>query len=140
VVASDVCSLAPRSGEAAREIKSLIGASVDRLQTGSRHVADAGIAMSEIVAQVRKVTELIREISSSAARQRSGIGEVSQSASQMDRAPPAKCDAGSADRRDGPDTERAIAPRRPKPWRVSRSRLDSNLNRRPAKAALRIIQ
>jgi methyl-accepting chemotaxis protein len=85
VVAAEVRSLASRSGEAAREIKSLIQQSVERVEAGSRHVADAGAAMHDIVAQVQRVTDLIAEISSAAVEQSSGIGQVSQAVTQMDQ-------------------------------------------------------
>jgi methyl-accepting chemotaxis protein len=85
VVAAEVRSLASRSGEAAREIKSLISQSVERVEAGSRHVADAGAAMQDIVAQVQRVTDLIAEISSAAVEQSSGIGQVSQAVTQMDQ-------------------------------------------------------
>jgi methyl-accepting chemotaxis protein len=63
VVAGEVRSLAQRSAEAAREIKRLIGASVEKVDAGSRLVRDAGSAMTDIVAQVRSVSSLIAEIS-----------------------------------------------------------------------------
>ncbi len=85
VVATEVRSLAQRSADAAREIKSLIGSSVDRVEAGSRHVAEAGAAMQDIVTQVQRVTHLIGEISSAAVEQSAGIGQVSQAVSQMDQ-------------------------------------------------------
>jgi methyl-accepting chemotaxis protein len=66
VVASEVRSLAQRSADAAKEIKSLIGASVDKVESGSRLVADAGSTMNEIVASVQRVTDIIGEISAAA--------------------------------------------------------------------------
>ncbi|MFO1285743.1 MAG: methyl-accepting chemotaxis protein [Rubrivivax sp.] len=86
VVAGEVRSLAQRSAEAAREIKSLIGASVECVESGSRLVGDAGSTMDEIVAQVKRVTDLIGEISSATAEQASGIGQVGQAVSNLDSA------------------------------------------------------
>ena len=85
VVASEVRSLAQRSAEAAREIKTLIGASVAKVDAGSQLVGQAGSTMSEIVTSVRRVTDVIGEISSAAGEQRQGIGEVNQAVSQLDR-------------------------------------------------------
>jgi len=84
VVAGEVRNLAQRSAEAAREIKSLIGASVERVEAGSRLVGDAGTTMDDIVMQVRKVADLIGEISSATVEQTSGIGQVSGAVSQLD--------------------------------------------------------
>ncbi len=84
VVASEVRNLAQRSAEAAREIKSLIGASVDRVETGTRLVADAGSTMVEIVASVQRVSDIIGEISAAAAEQSSGIGQVNHAVSDLD--------------------------------------------------------
>jgi len=85
VVASEVRSLAQRSAEAAKEIKALIGASVDRVETGSRLVQDAGATMGEIVASVKRVTDIIGEISSAAGEQSSGIGQVNMAVTQLDQ-------------------------------------------------------
>ena len=85
VVAGEVRSLAQRSAEAAREIKSLIGGSVEKVETGSRQVAEAGQAMEEIVVKVRRVNDLIGEIASAAQEQSSGIGQVNQAVTQMDQ-------------------------------------------------------
>ncbi len=84
VVASEVRSLAQRSAEAAREIKSLIGASVDRVEAGTRLVADAGQTMSEIVASVQRVADIIGEISAATGEQSSGIGLVNVAVSDLD--------------------------------------------------------
>jgi methyl-accepting chemotaxis protein len=65
VVAGEVRSLAQRSAQAAREIKGLIGASVDKVELGNRLVNDAGSTMQEIVTQVQRVTQLINEITAS---------------------------------------------------------------------------
>jgi methyl-accepting chemotaxis protein len=85
VVAAEVRNLAQRSAEAAKEIKTLIGNSVDSVEVGSRQAAEAGQAMSEIVSQVLKVTDLISEIASAAAEQSNGIGQVNQAVTQMDQ-------------------------------------------------------
>jgi methyl-accepting chemotaxis protein len=84
VVASEVRSLAQRSAEAAREIKTLIGASVERVEAGSKLVADAGTTMNDIVSSVQRVSHIIQEISAAAAEQSVGIGEVSGSVTQLD--------------------------------------------------------
>ncbi|MDH1813152.1 methyl-accepting chemotaxis protein [Comamonas aquatica] len=85
VVAGEVRSLAGRSAEAAKEIKQLITASVDNVDTGSAQVAQAGESMQEIVASVRRVTDLIGEITASATEQRDGIGQVNQAVSNLDQ-------------------------------------------------------
>jgi methyl-accepting chemotaxis protein len=85
VVASEVRGLAQRSAEAAKEIKSLIGASVEKVEVGSRLVEDAGVSMDDIVVQVRRVSDLIGEISASTIEQTSGIGQVSDAVSQLDQ-------------------------------------------------------
>jgi methyl-accepting chemotaxis protein len=84
VVAGEVRSLAQRSAEAAKEIKSLIGSSVERVEAGSRLVQEAGGTMNEIVASVQRVSDIIGEISAAAGEQSSGIGQVSQSVTQLD--------------------------------------------------------
>jgi methyl-accepting chemotaxis protein len=84
VVASEVRSLAQRSAGAAKEIKSLIGASVERVETGARQVADAGATMREIEASVERVTAIIGEISAAAAEQSTGIGQVTGAVSQLE--------------------------------------------------------
>ena len=85
VVAAEVRSLAQRSAEAAREIKTLIGASVEKVETGARLVQDAGSTMGEIVASVQRVTDIIGEISAAAAEQSSGIVTVNGAVSQLDQ-------------------------------------------------------
>ncbi|MBT9503433.1 MAG: MCP four helix bundle domain-containing protein [Burkholderiaceae bacterium] len=85
VVAGEVRSLAQRSAEAAKEIKTLIGASVERVETGARLVQDAGTTMNEIVASVQRVTDIMGEITAAASEQSEGIGSVNQSVSQLDQ-------------------------------------------------------
>jgi methyl-accepting chemotaxis protein len=85
VVAGEVRSLAQRSAEAAREIKALIGSSVEKVESGSRLVADAGSTMGEIVASVQRVTDIIGEISAAAAEQSSGIGQVNGAVTSLDQ-------------------------------------------------------
>jgi methyl-accepting chemotaxis protein len=85
VVAGEVRNLAQRSAEAAREIKSLIGASVDKVESGSKLVQDAGATMGEIVNSVQRVSDIIGEISSAASEQSEGIGQVNQSVGQLDQ-------------------------------------------------------
>jgi methyl-accepting chemotaxis protein len=86
VVAGEVRSLAQRSAEAAREIKGLIGASVERVEAGSSLVQEAGAAMDDIVAGVRRVSDVIGEISAAAREQSEGIGSVNATMSQLDQA------------------------------------------------------
>jgi len=86
VVATEVRSLAQRSASAAREIKQLIGASVERVEAGSRLVADAGQTMHEIVGSVQRVSDIIGEITASAAEQSDGIGQINSAVAQLDQA------------------------------------------------------
>jgi methyl-accepting chemotaxis protein len=85
VVAGEVRSLAQRSAQAAREIKSLIGASVEKVESGLRLVSDAGRTMNEIVGSVQRVTDIIGEISAAAAEQSDGIEQFNGSVTQLDR-------------------------------------------------------
>ncbi len=85
VVAGEVRSLAQRSAEAAREIKGLIGTSVERVETGSRLVQDAGATMGDIVASVKRVSNIIGEISAASSEQRGGIGQVGNAVNQLDQ-------------------------------------------------------
>jgi len=85
VVAGEVRSLAGRSADAAKEIKALIGASVDQVESGTRLVGDAGQTMSEIVASVQRVSDIIGEISAAAGEQRGGIGQVHGAMGELDR-------------------------------------------------------
>jgi methyl-accepting chemotaxis protein len=85
VVASEVRSLASRSAEAAKEIKTLINASVERVELGARQVNEAGLSVNEIVSQVRRVSDLINEISSATTEQSSGIAQVGDAVNQLDQ-------------------------------------------------------
>ncbi|WP_382152811.1 methyl-accepting chemotaxis protein [Hydrogenophaga sp. ANAO-22] len=85
VVAGEVRNLAQRSAQAAKEIKGLIGASVDKVETGSRLVADAGQTMSEIVGSVQRVSDIIGEITAAAGEQSDGIGQVNMAVTQLDQ-------------------------------------------------------
>jgi len=86
VVASEVRALAGRSAEAAKEIKSLIGASVERVEHGSTLVDQAGSTMNEVVGAIRRVADMVGEISAAGAEQSSGVNKVGQSVSEIDRA------------------------------------------------------
>ncbi len=85
VVASEVRSLAQRSANAAREIKALIGASVDRVEIGGQLVTEAGGTMQAIVGGVQRVSDIIQEITCASAEQATGIGQVNVSVSELDR-------------------------------------------------------
>jgi methyl-accepting chemotaxis protein len=85
VVASEVRSLAQRSANAAREIKALIGASVENVEAGARLVGDAGSTMDEIVASVKRVTDMMGEISAATKEQSHGIGQVNIAVTQLDQ-------------------------------------------------------
>lgn len=86
VVASEVRSLAGRSAEAAREIKTLISASVEKVEQGSVQVDRAGATMIEVVDSIRRVTDIMGEISSASAEQSSGVAQVGEAITQMDQA------------------------------------------------------
>jgi methyl-accepting chemotaxis protein len=85
VVAGEVRSLAQRSAEAAREIKSLIGSSVEKVEGGSKLVSDAGGTMAEIVASVQRVSQIINEITSATAEQSGDIGRINTTVTELDR-------------------------------------------------------
>ncbi len=85
VVASEVRSLAQRSAAAAREIKSLINASVERVEQGTAQVDQAGQTMEEIVTAIRHVSAIVGEISAASVEQSTGVSQVSQAVTQMDQ-------------------------------------------------------
>jgi methyl-accepting chemotaxis protein len=84
VVASEVRNLAQRSAAAAKEIKELIGDSVDKVETGSRLVGQAGTTMDEVVSSVKRVTAIIAEIAVASGEQNEGIGQINEAVVQMD--------------------------------------------------------
>ena len=84
VVASEVRSLAQRSAQAAREIKTLISASVEQVGTGSELVAHAGQSINALVGQVQSVSSLIEVISTASREQEAGIAQINQAVSQLD--------------------------------------------------------
>jgi methyl-accepting chemotaxis protein len=86
VVASEVRNLAGRSAEAAKEIKSLITASVERVEQGTALVDQAGVTMTEVVNSIKRVTDIMGEISAASTEQSSGVAQVGQAVSQMDHA------------------------------------------------------
>ncbi len=85
VVASEVRSLAQRSAQAAREIKGLIGASVDKVEAGTKLVGEAGSTMQDIVSSVQRVSDVIAEISNAAVEQTAGIGEINRAVTHLDQ-------------------------------------------------------
>jgi methyl-accepting chemotaxis protein len=86
VVASEVRSLAQRSADAAKQIKTLISTSVERVEQGSQLVDQAGVTMQEVVASIRRVTDIMGEISSASLQQSAGVGQVGEAITQMDQA------------------------------------------------------
>ena len=86
VVATEVRSLAGRSAEAAKEIKSLINASVERVEQGTVLVDQAGATMTEVVGSIRRVTDLMGEISAASSEQSAGVAQVGEAVTQMDQA------------------------------------------------------
>ena len=85
VVATEVRSLAQRSAQAAKEIKSLISASVEKVESGSKVVKDAGGTMQELVANARRMNDLLAEISTAASEQSSGVSQVGSAVNELDR-------------------------------------------------------
>jgi methyl-accepting chemotaxis protein len=85
VVAAEVRALAQRSAQAAREIKGLIGASVERVEAGNTLVGEAGRTMDEVVGQVKRVADLISEISAASTEQSKGIGQIGDAVNQLDQ-------------------------------------------------------
>ena len=85
VVASEVRSLAGRSADAAKEIKSLISASVERVEQGTQLVDRAGTTMTEVVSSIRRVTDLMGEISAASNEQSLGVGQVGEAVANMDQ-------------------------------------------------------
>ena len=84
VVASEVRNLAQRSAAAAKEIKALIGDSVEKVENGSKLVSEAGKTMDEIVSSVKRVTGIMADIAAASAEQSSGITQVNHAVTQMD--------------------------------------------------------
>ena len=85
VVASEVRTLAQRSSAAAKEIRVLISASIDKVSSGAELVSTAGTTMTEIVASVRRVTDIVEEISVAASEQSQGLQSVHTTVSELDR-------------------------------------------------------
>ncbi len=85
VVASEVRSLAGRSAEAAKEIKNLISASVERVGQGTTLVDQAGVTMTEVVGSIKRVTDLMGEISAASSEQSQGVAQVGEAITQMDQ-------------------------------------------------------
>jgi methyl-accepting chemotaxis protein len=86
VVASEVRVLAQRSAEAAKQIKSLISASVERVDQGTELVDQAGATMAEVVVAIKRVTDIMGEISSASVEQSAGVAQVGEAVTHMDRA------------------------------------------------------
>jgi methyl-accepting chemotaxis protein len=84
VVASEVRNLAQRSAAAAKEIKTLIGDSVEKVERGSKLVGQAGVTMDEVVTSVKRVTDIMSEIANASAEQSAGIEQVNMSIIEMD--------------------------------------------------------
>ncbi|RLJ39457.1 methyl-accepting chemotaxis protein [Acidovorax sp. 106] len=85
VVASEVRNLAQRSAQAAKEIKGLIHTSVERVEQGSALVDQAGTTMTEVVASIRRVTDIVAEISAASSEQSQGVSQVGEAITQMDQ-------------------------------------------------------
>jgi methyl-accepting chemotaxis protein len=86
VVATEVRSLAGRSAQAAREIKDLIGASLERVEQGNQLADKAGATMTDVVDAIRHVTDIVTEISSASSEQSAGVSRVGEAITQMDQA------------------------------------------------------
>ena len=86
VVAGEVRNLAQRSADAAKEIKTLINTSVERVEQGTSLVDQAGATMSEVVQAIQRVTDIMGEISAASAEQTSGVTQIGDAVSQMDQA------------------------------------------------------
>jgi methyl-accepting chemotaxis protein len=86
VVASEVRSLAQRSAAAAKEIKGLIDTSVQRVEQGTVLVDKAGTTMTEVVDAIRRVTDIMGEISAASTEQSQGVAQVGEAVTQMDQA------------------------------------------------------
>ncbi|WP_043328101.1 methyl-accepting chemotaxis protein [Curvibacter gracilis] len=85
VVASEVRSLAGRSAEAAKEIKSLIGASVEQVEQGALLVDQAGQTMQEVVMAIKRVSDVVGEISAASTEQNTGVSQIAQAVNQLDQ-------------------------------------------------------
>jgi methyl-accepting chemotaxis protein len=85
VVAGEVRTLAQRSAEAAKEIKGLISSSVSQVEQGSALVDKAGATMNEVVTAIRRVTDIVGEISAASSEQAQGVGQVNEAVAQMDQ-------------------------------------------------------
>jgi methyl-accepting chemotaxis protein len=85
VVAAEVRNLAQRSAEAAKEIKGLIGTSVDKVEAGTRLVAEAGSTIGEVVANAQRVADIIGEITAASGEQAGGIGQVNTAVNHLDQ-------------------------------------------------------
>ncbi len=86
VVAGEVRNLAQRSAEAAREIKSLITSSVEQVEHGTSQVDKAGATMQEIVSSIRRVSDIVGEITAASSEQASGVSQVGHAVTQLDQA------------------------------------------------------
>ena len=78
--------MAGRSADAAKEIKTLINASVERVEQGTALVDKAGETMTEVVSSIRRVTDIVGEITAASGEQRAGVAQVSEAVSTMDQA------------------------------------------------------
>jgi len=85
-VASEVRSLASRSANAAKEIKALITDSVDRVEQGTSLVDRAGATMTEVVISIRRVTDIMGDITAASSEQRVGVAQIGDAVTQMDQA------------------------------------------------------